>query len=247
MRSTVIVFILGFALAQGQDKERILFIGNSFTFYWNLPSQVEQMSVEKGLEWDIVQSTESGATLRDHWQGNKGLKTKKLLAENTYDKIVFQEHSVFPLVHIDTTAYYFKKLKTLVSPKTKIYLYSTWMYPNIEGREQYPNLENPIEKNLREKVATKQEQLISVGAAFSLFAERYPEIELYTDDDKHPSPQGTYLAACVFFSSWSKQSSKGLKRRYAKTDHNGKKIYYSMVEKKTAQKCQEIADLIVFN
>lgn len=247
MRSFTIIFILSFSLVQAQEKERILFIGNSFTFYWNLPNQVEQMSAEKALEWDIVQSTEGGASLRDHWQGNKGLKTKQLLTNNTFDRIVFQDHSNYPLVNIDTTAFYFNKLKTLVPSETKTYLYSTWMYPNIEGKENYPNLDDPIEKNLREKVATKQEQLIRVGAAFSLFAKRYPEIDLYTDDDKHPSPQGTYLAACVFFSSLSKQSSKGLKRRYAKTDHNGKKIFYSMVEKKTALKCQEIADLIVFD
>ena len=247
MRSFTIIFILSFSLVQAQEKERILFIGNSFTFYWNLPNQVEQMSAEKNLEWDIVQSTEGGASLRDHWQGNKNLKTKELLTENTYDRIVFQDHSNFPLVHIDTTTYYFNKLKSLIPPKTKIYLYSTWMYPNIEGRENYPNLDDPIERNLREKVAAEGDQLIRVGAAFSLFSKRYTEIDLYTDDDKHPSPQGSYLAACVFFSSLSKKSSKGLKRRYSKTDLNGKKVFYSMVENKTALKCQEIADLIVFD
>ena len=63
---------------QAQEKERILFIGNSFTFYWNLPSQVEQMALEKGLQWEITQTTASGASLRDHWQGNKALKTKLL-------------------------------------------------------------------------------------------------------------------------------------------------------------------------
>ena len=68
MRSFTIIFILSFSLVQAQEKERILFIGNSFTFYWNLPNQVEQMSAEKNLEWDIVQSTEGGASLRDHWQ-----------------------------------------------------------------------------------------------------------------------------------------------------------------------------------
>ena len=43
------------------------------------------------------------------------------------------------------------------------------MYPNIEGRENYPNLDDPIERNLREKVAAEGDQLIRVGAAFSLF------------------------------------------------------------------------------
>ena len=60
-------------------------------------------------------------------------------------------------------------------------------------------------------------------------------------------PPGSYLAACVIFSSLSGKSSKGVQRRYSSTDKNGKKIFYSMVEKETAQKCQEVADQILFN
>ncbi|MGA0274347.1 MAG: hypothetical protein ACO3J1_08215 [Flavobacteriaceae bacterium] len=54
-----------------QNQEKILFVGNSFTFYWNLPSQVEQMAKQQQIQWEITQSTAGGATLRDHWQGNK--------------------------------------------------------------------------------------------------------------------------------------------------------------------------------
>ena len=48
-------------------QEKILFIGNSFTFYWNLPSLVESMAKEKGISLDIYQSTAGSATLKDHW------------------------------------------------------------------------------------------------------------------------------------------------------------------------------------
>ena len=64
---------------------------------------------------------------------------------------------------------------------------------------------------------------------------------------KHPSPNGSYLAACVVFSTLSNQSSKGLSRRYIGKDSNGKKIYYIILETEVAKKCQEISDLIVFN
>ena len=126
-------------------------------------------------------------------------------------------------------------------------MYSTWMYPGISGKENYPNSTNPIEENLKTQVAGAEDQLLRIGAAFELFASRYPNIELFTDDKKHPSPQGSYLAACVIFSSLSGQPSKGLKRRYSNTDSNGKKIFYSMVEKETARKCQEVADQLLFN
>ena len=43
--------------------------------------------------------------------------------------------------------------------------------------------------------------LIPVGEAFYTFQKKYPEINLYTDDLRHPSKEGTYLAAAVTFAS----------------------------------------------
>ena len=71
--------------------------GRKNTFYWNLPSQVEQMARQQETKWEVFQSTAGGATLRDHWQGNKGLKTKKLLSENKFDRVIFQDHSTYPV------------------------------------------------------------------------------------------------------------------------------------------------------
>jgi hypothetical protein len=59
-----------------EKQEKILFVGNSFTFYWNLPNQVEKMAQQQNIQWDVSQTTAGGATLRDHWQGNKNLKPK---------------------------------------------------------------------------------------------------------------------------------------------------------------------------
>jgi hypothetical protein len=117
MRNLVILVLLFSQVISAQKQEKILFIGNSFTFYWNLPNQVEKMALEQNLFWDVYQSTAGGATLRDHWQGNKGLKTKEILSQNTFDRIIFQDQSTYPIKHIDTTAYYLAKLKELFRVK----------------------------------------------------------------------------------------------------------------------------------
>merc|ERR1711991_698871 len=70
-------------------NEKILFIGNSFTFYWNLPSQVEKMSIERGLNWDVRHFTVPSATLKIHWN-NPDLIS--LLESETFDHIIIQEH-----------------------------------------------------------------------------------------------------------------------------------------------------------
>ena len=179
MKYLIISIILFSQVTNAQKKEKILFVGNSFTFYWNLPSQVEKMALEQNLPWDVYQSTSGGASLRDHWQGNKELKTKELLSEITFDRVIFQDHSTYPIKHIDTTEYYFSKLRSLISQHTKIYLYATWAYPKFPVEEVVVNNSKGIESNLR-AVSRKYSnvEIIPVGRAFDLFSSKYPEIKL---------------------------------------------------------------------
>jgi hypothetical protein len=64
-------------------------------------------------------------------------------------------------------------------------------------------------------------------------------------DSKHPSPVGTYLAACVFYRLFTGDSPLGLSRRYKRKDERGKKIFLGMIEKSSAIKCQKIVDEIL--
>lgn len=248
MRYLIILLILFSQISWAQKQEKVLFVGNSFTFYWNLPSQLEKMVLEQNIVWDVNQSTAGGATLRDHWKGNKDLKTKEILSQTTYDKVIFQDHSTYPIKNIDTTEYYFLKLKKLLNSQTKIYLYATWHYPNFPVEGLIIDDSKQIEINLR-TISNKYKdiEIIPVGRAFDLFSSKYPDIKLLTDDKKHPSHNGTYLAACVFYASLTGKSSKGLNRRYEDKDSNGKKIYYSIVEEIAASKLQAVADEIVFS
>ena len=247
MRYLIILLILLSQICRSQKQEKVLFVGNSFTFYWNLPSQLEKMVQEQNLVWDVNQSTAGGATLRDHWQGNKDLKTREILSKTTFERVIFQDHSTYPILHIDTTDFYFSKLKTLLPPQTKIYLYATWYYPNFPVEGLVIEDSKEIESNLRDiSKKYKNIEIIPVGRAFDLFSSKYPDIKLLTDDEKHPSHNGSYLAACVFYATLTGQSSKGLDRRYEDKNSNGKKIYYSIVEESSASKLQSIADEIVF-
>ena len=55
--SIILSFLFSFILSQ----EKILFVGNSFTFYWNLPSLVNEMCNYTGDIVDIYQSTDFGS------------------------------------------------------------------------------------------------------------------------------------------------------------------------------------------
>ena len=68
------------------ENQKILFIGNSFTFYWNLPSQIEKMSIERGLNWNVTHFTVPSATLKIHWN-NPDLIS--LLENEIFDFFIF--------------------------------------------------------------------------------------------------------------------------------------------------------------
>ena len=57
------LFLLVSVYSQKTDTEKILFIGNSFTFYFNLPLVVESMAKEKDVGLDVYQSTAGGVSL----------------------------------------------------------------------------------------------------------------------------------------------------------------------------------------
>ncbi len=161
-------------------NERILFIGNSFTFYWNLPSQVEKMSIERGLNWDIKHITAPSATLEIHWN-NPDLKS--ILENETFNHIIIQEHSTNPLTNPDSSKFYFGQILSLIPDTTEIHFFSTWMYPSIE-QFNTSNEQFPIEESIKEIIDGTSTKIIPVGRAFKLFNDKYPQFNLLMEDDK---------------------------------------------------------------
>lgn len=206
---------------------------------------IEQLAKDKGLRWEVHQSTAGGATLKQHWKGEKQLKTKKRIRKKKYNHLIFQDHSTYPLTAIDTTQKYLNKLINVSSKKSKKYIYATWNYPSILKGEHPQNSSLKIEQALT-SIQPPSSVILPVGRAFDLFQDRYPDQTLFTSDNKHPNPIGSYLAACVIFSKISNMSSKGLVRRVSKKATKGKDIFYFIVEKKAAAQCHSIADEIVF-
>ena len=49
MKPLIILTLFFSLVTNAQKQEKILFVGNSFTFYWNLPVQLEKMALEQEL------------------------------------------------------------------------------------------------------------------------------------------------------------------------------------------------------
>ena len=144
---------------------------------------------------------------------------------------------MYPLTQTDTSYAYFKKFVDFSrskNPRGDIYLYATWMYPQLEKKtykEKYP-----IESVMQGFASKTSSELLPVGRAFKLFRERYPNIPVFIEDDKHSTHNGTYLAACVIYGKLTGNSPIGLPHYFKSDEPKGEKaIYYIILRKNIAE------------
>jgi hypothetical protein len=118
---------LATAMADTALPKRVLFVGNSFTFYWNLPQSVISMAKSQKINLAAQQSTGSGATLGEHWNGDKELQTLDLLRAGDFDAVVLQEHGMRSIQDPDSTVRHAKLLaEEIKRKKAKIYIFLPW-------------------------------------------------------------------------------------------------------------------------
>ncbi|MGI6573137.1 MAG: hypothetical protein ACOX19_06940 [Fermentimonas sp.] len=72
--SGVSLFTMG-----SEDTLRVLFVGNSYTYYNNLPQLVSILSEQTGTKLITQKSVVGGAKLSEHWHGLRNLKTKEMI------------------------------------------------------------------------------------------------------------------------------------------------------------------------
>ena len=95
-KNICLTILLLFALTKtnansNRDTLRVLFVGNSYIYYNNLPQMVSLLSDSLNTKLICKKSTFGGATLGDHWNSRKGLRTREILAKEKFDIVVIQE------------------------------------------------------------------------------------------------------------------------------------------------------------
>ena len=219
--------------------KKMLMIGNSFTFYWNLPQVLETMFDSSNINIKVDQKTIGGSKLKEHWQNN--INDSYNIKE--YDYVVLNEHSTYPLNNLDTCSKYINLFTNYINKQNgQTLVYGTWEYPYLK-KISLKKSSNTMQV-LDSLSKLNNAKYVPVGNAFDYIEKNHPYINLYMDDNKHPSPNATYLAACVFYSMISGKSPIGLPRRFQGKNLEGKKIYYIITEKNTYQTLQNVAEIV---
>lgn len=225
---------------QQKDSLRVLFVGNSYTFVSNMPQLVSLISNKTSTRLITSQSTAGGATLSDHWNGEKGLNTKAVIATGNYDVVVIQEHSMGTILNPQDFLTYSKKLCDLVKTTGAIpYLYVTW------AREKVPQYQETITETYKYAAQENECELVLVGEAWKLAKTWRPDVPLFLEDGSHPSALGAFLTACVFAGTLSKELPVTLPSNYFITDAQGEKLNLLWQDALDITFCQKIAQEII--
>jgi len=222
-------------LAQA-DTLKVLFVGNSFTYFYNLPQVVSAMAAEQGEVVLSRQSTVGGSNLEQHWKEQRGTQTRRLIPSRDWDYVVFNNHSMSPLRDSAAFMEYGKKFAMLVKEQgaTPIFM-MTWAY------ESNPLMQKEVALAYQKLAVETESICFPAGLLFASARELRPDLHLFFDD-KHPSELGTYLLGLGFNRYFTGHDSTGLPERITTLDRNDEKLYLLFTHKKDAQFLQQLVD-----
>lgn len=208
------------------SPKRILFTGNSFSFYNNGIHNHVGSLIRSADEWKKGNRfrllTLSGSHIHEHLPILEVMLARQ---DEQWDALVLQGHSNEPVSskkHKNFEESMGKAIGMLKNKSILPILFMTWEY---EGETEMGKKLAEAYVNLGAKYEVP---VVPVGLAFAKSRALYPDISLYVPDVlglstsdtantltyrkdlKHPSRAGTYLAACVFYSALYNKTPQGL-------------------------------------
>lgn len=216
----ILLAVLAFSTANAQQKHA-LFLGNSYTGVNNLPLLIKSVAISFGDTLVTEANTPGGYQLVQH--ATNATTLTKINSRN-WDFVILQEQSQKPSfspaqVATDVYPYAYQLNNTIKANHscTETVFYMTWGRKNGDASNcaSYPPICSYLgmQQRLREsymQMADSNNATVSpVGVAWKTVRDSFPLIELYNPDESHPSIQGSYLAACVFYATLYQKSPIG--------------------------------------
>ena len=201
----VAAVVLAPAARAGSPARRVLFIGNSLTYFNDMPAIVEALSAAAGaphvrLECRAV--TAPGFSLEDHWDRSDA---RAQIARGGWDFVVLQQGSSALAAGRESLLRDARRFAPLIRKAGATpALYAVW--PSAARRYDF----DAVAVSYAEAAKEIGGVLLPVGTAWQAAWQRDPGLALYDPDGLHPSPAGSYLAALVISERLSGQSAIGL-------------------------------------
>ncbi len=209
-----------------EDKMlNILFLGNSLMYYNDMPELFARIAEANGKKVNVKSVTKGSATVSDFADERTevGAQAIPLLKNNAWDIVIIEpSRRISPYENTVKEAEFesAKKIQALArAAGGEVMLYSVWGNNNgtvveykavtpvnmVEvsshamGRKPHTKFMHEVNLELAEALGGVK--VARAGYAFENCIAKYPELNLYHSDERHPSPIGSYLAAAVIYAT----------------------------------------------
>lgn len=254
MKKTLLVIALllvtPFFTVSGQTLRKVLFLGNSYTYVNNLPLLTTYLASAAGDSLYTQSNTPGGYTLG--WEPIAHSTTALslgLIASGDWDFVVLQEQSQTPAIPAlrDSCMYpgsvILHDSVEASDPCSRVLFYLTWgrrfggiqcFDPNYCSPDyaDFYQMQDSITAAYKGIADLLGDPIAPVGEAWRFVIQHYGMV-LHSSDNSHPNLNGSYLAACVFYSSIFGKPSAGI-------------AFTAGLSPDTALLLQQAADSIVF-
>ncbi len=208
-QSLFIFFLSQSAILFAQSSKRVLFLGNSYTYANNLPQLIADaaLSVNDTLIFDF--HTPGGYTLLQH--SNNTISQSKIILGG-WDHVVLQGQSQEAILQESNFYTGMTNLNTLIkqhNPCAEPLFYMTWgrkngdalNCPNVPIMCTYEGMDTTIRRDYLILAEQLRTEVSPVSVVWKYLRYNYPSLDLYDVDGSHPSAEGSYAAACCFYTS----------------------------------------------
>lgn len=218
------LFIICNVNSFAQDTTKVLFIGNSFTGANNLPNLFAQLSIDAGHNITVDSHTPGGISVGDIGQGTQAHMNNplvySLIKGNDWDYVVLQDNQgrfSHPYGQFPDPILQSKVIEGHLKIRDSLLFYHPCSHMIWFGGFGTKNglapdftsgsaMIDSIYQNYKFLNDTAQEIIAPIGPAFLRIIFGHPSINLWGADNTHPSLDGSFLTACVIYSSIFKQS-----------------------------------------
>jgi len=188
------------AATDAAPPRAVLFVGNSYTYYFELPVEVAALA-PPATPLITTSVTVGGATLGDHWAG----AAKDAITAGGHAVVVLQGQSQEPLLDAAGFAANADLLAgAATSAGAEVAFYQTWarragdpFYAAPASGGTPAAMQDGLTAGYAAAATRNHAAVAPVGEARRLALAEAPTLELFDPDGSHPSAAGAYLAAAV--------------------------------------------------
>jgi hypothetical protein len=203
-RSLIAAAAATYALGAAAQEQapRVLFIGNSLTYYNDLPAMVRSLHALAGLHFETEMVAKPDFSLGDHWDDRDA---RRAISGGTWNTVVLQQGPSARADSRDMLRADTRRFATLISESGATpALLSAW--PERHRRGDFPR----AAESYRLAAADVNGVMLPVADAWREAFQLAPSIDRYAADGLHPSRSGSLLAALVIFGALASRSPQSL-------------------------------------